>query len=216
MASNKEEAIEKIKSLTPDLIFMDIKLGKSNGFDVLDECKSFYKYVIFTTSYDKYAIKGYNYNVVHYLLKPIEEEQLAIALEKVSLCLNDSYYQEDISKIIFKISNLKSKKIFFPDKNVHHAIEIDSIIYIESAASYSNIYTINRTIKISKNLSYMQNLLSEYPEFIRVHRSYIINRNHIINFKRGVDSSLTVTNNYIIPISINEKDNLFKILGIKD
>lgn len=69
---------------------------------------------------------------------------------------------------------------------------------------------------MSKNLSNMHTLLSEYPEFIRVHKSYIVNSNHIYHVKRGIESNLTLTNGHIIPASILEKSNLFKILGIID
>lgn len=215
-ASSKAEAIEKIVSLNPDLLFLDIQLGKHNGFEILDECKGYYKYVVFTTCHEEFALKGYEYPVAHYLLKPIEEEQLLSAIEKVKFCLISPNSLDSINNSLFKIHNLKGKKIFFPDKNVHHAIEVDSIIMVESDSSYSNIFTLIRKIKISKNLSYMQNLLIDFEEFKRVHRGYIINTNHITNVKRGLDSHLTLTNGHVVPVSNNIKGDLFTFLGIKE
>lgn len=214
--NNKIDAIEKISALSPDLIFMDIQLEKSSGFDVLDECINSYKYVIFTTCHEEFALKGYKYNAVHYLLKPIDENMLKTAVEKVTFCMQNNSNSGNIENIVLKYSNLKKDKIYFPDKNVHHAIEIDSIIMIESDSSYSNIHTLNRTIKISKNLRFVESLLKEHKEFIRVHRCYIINSNHISHLKRGDNSLLSLTNGHSIPVSNLEKNNLFTLLGIKN
>lgn len=216
VAFNKNDAVEKIISINPDVLFLDIELGKHTGFEILDECAGYYKYVIITTSHEEYALKSYDYPVVHYLLKPISEDQLVKSIEKVKVCLRNRNSLNDITNAVFKIQNLKGRKIFFPDKNLHHSIEVDSIIMIESDSSYSNIITVNRKIKISKNLSFVQNLFSEFPEFKRIHRGYIININHIQNVKRGMDSHLTLTNGYTIPISINIKGELFTALGIKE
>jgi two-component system LytT family response regulator len=215
-ANNKIDAIEKISTLSPDLIFMDIQLEKNSGFDVLDECINSYKYVIFTTCHEEFALKGYKYNTVHYLLKPIDENMLETAVERVSFCMQNNSNIGNIENIVLKYSNLKGDKIFLPDKNVHHAIEIDSIIMIESDSSYSNIHTLNRRIKISKNLRYVEALLKNHNEFARVHRRYIVNINYISHLKRGMHSLLTLMNGHSIPISVNEKSNLFTLLGIKN
>lgn len=215
-ASNKVNAIEIIKKYTPDLVFMDIQLGKNSGFEVLDECDDYYKKVIFITSYNEFALKGYNYRAIYYLLKPFSEEALSIAISKTKIFFETAANLIDIRNAVFKINNLKSNKIFFPDKNVHHSIEVDSIIYIESDAAYSDIFTLTRNIKVSKNLSMMEKLLNNYSEFIRIHRSYLINKNHIINLKRGNESSVYLTNGYILPVSNNEKAELFTQLGIRE
>lgn len=215
-ATNKTDAIETIKRICPDLIFMDIQLGKNSGFEILDECANSFKNVIFTTSHDEFALKGYNYNVLHYLLKPISENDLAIAVEKAKILFNSSYNINEIRNALFKVNNLKSAKIFFPEKNIQHSIEVDSIIYIEGDAAYSDIVTLTRTIKVSKNLSMIQKILSNYHEFLRVHRSFIINKHHIQNLRRGNDSSLFLTNGFTIPIASTEKKILFTSLGIKE
>lgn len=215
-ATNKHDAIEVIKMHKPDILFMDIQLGKNSGFEILDECIDDFNSVIFTTSHDEFALKGYTYRVLHYLLKPIDETALQAAIEKAKKHFQEPFTLDELKNSIFKISNLKSKKIYFPDKNIHHSIEIDSIIYLGSDAAYTDIYTLSKNIKVSKNLSTMQDMLSEYPEFIRVHRSFVININHILNLKRGPSSTILLTNGFTVPISNSEKDYLFKILGIKE
>ena len=215
-ATNKNDAIKQIKKHSPDVLFMDIQLDKSTAFEILDECKNDYKYVIFTTSYDEFALKGYDYKAIHYLLKPIDDLQLAQAIEKLEFCLDDSTGSFDLKNTFFNVANLKSKKLFFPDKNIHQAIAIDAIIYLESDGAYTNLYTIDKTIKLSKNLGSIQHLLIDQPEFHRIHRSYLVNQNHIVNLKRGLESSLTMSNGHSVPISNNEKSNLFVALGIKE
>lgn len=215
-ASNKEDGIDILKKHNPDLVFLDIQLKDKSGFEILNECPNHYRYVVFTTSFENYAIQSYNYRVLHYLLKPIDPNSLQIAIDKARNSLSDAYNLEDIRNCVFKIFNFNTPKIFIPDKNIHHAIELDSIIYIQSSASYSNIFTIDRQLKASKNLNYMNKILENLPQFIRVHRSYLVNTNHIKNLKRGMSSTLQMTNNYLVPISNAEKSMLFTRLGIKE
>lgn len=215
-ATNKEEGIYLLKKHSPDLIFLDIELQDKTGFEILDECPNYYRYVVFTTSFEDYAIQSYNYRGLHYLLKPIDPNSLQIAIDKARTSFSDVYNLEDVRNCVFKVFNFNTQKIFIPDKNVHHAIELDSIIYIQSSASYSNIYTIDKHFKASRNLNYMNRILENQPQFIRVHRSYLVNINHIQNLKRGMSSTLQMTNNYLVPISNAEKSSLFTRLGIKE
>lgn len=215
-ATTKSEAINAISLHQPDLIFLDIQLGNNNGLDILEACKNMYKYVIFTTCHDEFALEGYKYNTVHYLLKPITQEELTKAIEKIPTFDSTIVQTENMKNMMFNIQHFKGQKLFFPDKNRYIATEVDSIMYITSEASYSNIHTIDRILKISKNLGFMENFLVNYPEFVRVHRSAIVNINYITSVKRGVDSQLTLYNGLQIPISLKEKSDLFTLLGIKE
>lgn len=103
-----------------------------------------------------------------------------------------------------------------PENNFQTAVDVDSIIYLESQGSYTKVYTLFKTITTSKNIGSMLETLDQYPEFIRVHRSYVINQNHILSLKRGEDSQVNLTNLHIVPISKSEKNHLFIKLGIKE
>lgn len=219
-ATNAEEAIEKIKELKPDLLFMDIKLGKDSGFTVLDQTKGFYKFVIFTTAYSEYSLTAFHYQTIHYLLKPIDIDMLDKAIDKAinffetkSNTLNPSF--DEINKLNLVLNNKNGKTIFVPEKNSWLAINTDQIIYIKAEASYSYIITLDKNIKVSKNLSAMEKMLEGQDHFFRVHRSYIINTLYIKSLKKGNDSSVELINGENIPISQNEKNDFFTKLGVK-
>ncbi len=218
-ASNAENAIEQINDLKPNLIFMDIKLGKDSGFNVLDACAGKYEFVIFTTAYTEYSLSAFNYQTIHYLLKPIDIDMLDKAMDKTF-----SYFKQkqtsnnsigEINNQNLNVNTKNSKTIFVPEKNNWLAIHTDQILYIKAEASYSIISTLERNIKVSKNLSAMEKLIENQDHFFRVHRSFIINKHFIKSLKKGNDSSVELINGDQIPISQNEKNDFFTKLGIK-
>lgn len=218
-ATNAEEAIEKIKELKPDVLFMDIKLGKDSGFTVLDQTKGFYKFVIFTTAYSEYSLSAFNYQTLHYLLKPIDIDMLDKAVDKVinffEATSNTVNPYDEINKLNLILNNKNGKTIFVPEKNSWLAINTDQILYVKAEASYSYINTLVKNIKVSKNLSAMEKMLEGQDHFFRVHRSYIINTLYIKSLKKGNDSSIELINGENIPISQNEKNDFFTKLGVK-
>jgi two-component system LytT family response regulator len=219
-ATSMEEAIPKIKELSPDLLFMDIKLGKNSGFDVLEQTQGYYEFVIFTTAYSEFALNAFNYQTINYLLKPIDPDILESAIERVT-----KYFENKptISNLESEVSTVKSridhqhtgKTIFLPEKNSWIAVNTGLILYIKAEASYSYVVLSDRKIKVSKNLSAMEKLIDDDDMFFRVHRSFIINTHCIKSIKKGNESSVELINDEIIPISINEKNNFFTRIGVK-
>ena len=138
-ATNAEEAIEKIKELKPDVLFMDIKLGKDSGFTVLDQTKGFYKFVIFTTAYSEYSLSAFNYQTLHYLLKPIDIDMLDKAVDKVinffEATSNTVNPYDEINKLNLILNNKNGKTIFVPEKNSWLAINTDQILYVKAESS---------------------------------------------------------------------------------
>lgn len=210
-ASNERDATIEILEHNPDIIFMDINLGNGSGFQVLENCKKSYKFVVFTTAYSEYSIKSYSYNTLHYLLKPYKLEVVNEAINKARYFLE----QTNISSSILK-NGLSKKIIFLPDKNKYIPIEIDKIIYIEAKSSYSIIHLENENFQVSKPLGKILEMTNENKDIARIHKSYAININAISQVKRGLNSSIELKNNITLPISIQEKDELFRLLGIKN
>ncbi len=198
---------------------MDIKLGKDSGFTVLDQTKGFYKFVIFTTAYSEYSLSAFNYQTLHYLLKPIDIDMLDKAVDKVinffEATSNTVNPYDEINKLNLILNNKNGKTIFVPEKNSWLAINTDQILYVKAEASYSYINTLVKNIKVSKNLSAMEKMLEGQDHFFRVHRSYIINTLYIKSLKKGNDSSIELINGENIPISQNEKNVFFTKLGVK-
>lgn len=218
-STNKDDAINKINHYKPDLLFMDINLGKHSGFEVLDACKGNYKFVIFTTAYNEYLLKSFDYPTIHYLLKPIKKENLIQAINKIkSNFETTNVIENDLQKLKDSTNdNFKKGKFYYPHKGSWKFVETNDIIYIESENSYSNIFTNHDTIKVSKNLSKMLFELSDISEencFLRIHKQYIININYIVEIKKGLKSSVLLNNKLEFPISIKQKSHVFSVLGV--
>jgi len=174
-AKNGKEAIEKISQLQPQLLLLDIQMPGMTGFDVLRLMDAGKPAVIFITAYDDYAVQAFEVSAVDYLLKPISEDRLQQALNKV-LTLTQQNWDEQIVRVLL---NLKQKQ-YIHRLAVRHArkiqiINVDEILYIHSEHRLINIYNDNnQRFWTNENLSQLEKRLD--PDcFMRVHRSTIIN-----------------------------------------
>jgi two-component system LytT family response regulator len=213
-ANNMDEAVSLIKINKPDIVFMDIQMGKHSGFEILNECKNFFNFVVFTTSHKEFALDAYKYNVLNYLLKPLEPLKLEQCFVKYTDLVGNKTISSDLEKSLLKVLNLKNEKLFLYENNEQHAIDLDCLLYVESNGSYTLYHTLDKVITLSKNLSYAANLLERHAQFIRIHRFYIVNKHHITNIKKGIQCSVILNGNIEIPISLQEKSSLFKLLGV--
>jgi two-component system, LytTR family, response regulator len=217
-AENYTDAIEMINRLKPDLLFCDLQIGNKLGFDVLDACIGNYEFVIFTTAYDKFALKAHEYDTISYLLKPIDQHHLALSIHKVINYLTKTQNENNtISTSVTTMDNspkVKNKKLFVYTDQTFQAINIEHILYLQAETSSTIIVTIDSKFKISKRLAYYEDLLIPFVNFVRIHKSYIINADKIIKATKGLKPSITLENNIEIPISVLQKSNVFLQLGI--
>lgn len=170
---NGFEGVKMINELKPDLVFLDIQMPKITGFEML-ELLDHKPEIIFTTAYDQYALKAFEFNAADYLLKPFSKDRLAAALDKV---IERFQKQESPGEIIDSIINFPKgeflDRVVVKDRHKINIIPVDKIRYIESMDDYVMIYTKEgRHIK-QKTMKYFENSLNP-NEFIRIHRSYIV------------------------------------------
>ncbi|MCX6170261.1 MAG: LytTR family DNA-binding domain-containing protein [Ignavibacteriales bacterium] len=165
-ASNNIEAKKLIDNLNPDLIFLDIQMPGRTGFELLTEIQTDAK-IIFVTAYDEYAIRAFEVNAQDYLLKPVNKERLALAIEHLKL-------EGEIQNTPFKKLEYNDN-VFLMVNNTYQFIKVSSIIVITSAGNYSEILT-NTKLK-GLVLKSMKEWESRLPNnfFIRIHRNAIIN-----------------------------------------
>lgn len=214
ISSTKEDAINQIKFFKPNTIFMDINLGHDTGFDVLDECNGFFQNVIFTTAYDEYALKSYEYNAVHYVLKPITMSNLKIAVDKIIAINKTNELVNNTTNIKPNIESTKTDSFFYYENKQWKTMHIPEVMYVRGESSYSSIYTENLNVKLSKNLKTVSENFLNHPNFIRIHKSYLVNTNFIKTIRKGLQPKVILSNDIELPISLLEKDKLFKLLGI--
>ncbi len=165
-ADNVGDAKVLIDRLSPDLIFLDIQMPGKSGFDLLSEVKTEAE-IIFVTAYDEYAIKAFEVNAQDYLLKPVNKERLALAIEH--LASDDGPPLEYFRKINY------DDNIFLMINNNYQFVKVSSIIKITAAGNYSEIQTNGKAKGLV--LKSMKEWVSRLPanNFIRIHRNAIIN-----------------------------------------
>jgi len=166
VCSNAMEAFEALQSHAVDVIFLDIKMPIVTGIDFLKSLKN-PPMVIFTTAYNKYAMDGYELNVVDYLLKPIAMHRLLQAAEKVAERLSvkaDASVAEKRPDLTF---------MFVKHENKLVKINFENILYIEGMQNFVRIYTPEKSYMITQTMKSMEEILPA-ASFIRVHKSYII------------------------------------------
>lgn len=170
--SNGEEAVLLIDKLEPDLIYLDIQMPLLNGFQVIQKIIHIPK-IIFTTAYDRFALKAFEVNAIDYLLKPYTEERFRQATVK---CLNTAGWRD----IVQLSDHLQNETEFYSRLLIEHlgkliAIQVTDIIHIEASGDYSKIHTnAPHPYLSSYGISKLEQKLSP-KQFIRIHRSEIIN-----------------------------------------
>jgi two-component system, LytTR family, response regulator len=167
-ASNVNEGIEKIDSLCPDLIFLDIQMPGKSGFDLLQEVDKA-PYVIFTTAYDEFAIKAFEVNALDYLLKPIEPKRLADAIHKIKLA------EEKTEQILGNREMLTEQdQVFVKDGEKCWFVKLSEIRLFESVGNYARVFFGPNKPLILKSLNALEERLDP-KVFFRANRKHIVN-----------------------------------------
>src|ERR1700754_2386821 len=171
-AANAAEGVEKIDSLNPDLIFLDIQMPGKTGFDMLAELERAPN-VIFTTAYDEYALKAFEVNALDYLLKPVEPKRLADAIQK--LHLQDDREVPNGGTINVNRSILyEHDQVFVKDGERCWFVKLNEIRLFESVGNYAKVYFAGNKPLILKSLNALEERLDE-KMFFRANRKHIVN-----------------------------------------
>lgn len=169
-ATNGEEAIEKIHELRPELVFLDIQMPGKNGFEVLEALdQSLAPDVIFTTAYDEYALKAFDFDAIDYLLKPIDEQRLDHAIKK----LEEDNKSEESTGPRPKVFS-ENDQVFVKDGSKYWFIRLNEVRLFESIGNYVRIYFENHKPLILRSLNALEERLDSQV-FFRANRKHIIN-----------------------------------------
>jgi len=202
LAAISEDAIYALDVLQKqkiDLIFLDINSPKLKAFDFIKTLKN-PPPIIITTAYHEYALQGYEYNVVDYLMKPIEFTRFLVAVNKLKPS-NETNNVQSVNQEIerdYMFFNISKKKV---------KVYLDDVLYIESLKDYIRVVTLKKTILTKFQLSQIEELLPK-PNFIRIHRSFIVARNKI----EAVSATDVEINNMQIPIGRSYKELVQSII----
>ena len=184
-AVNADDAINKISELTPDLIFLDIQMPGKNGFELLEELDSV-PTVVFTTAYDEYALKAFEYNAMDYLLKPIEPKRLEDTVKK----LIEKNRKESLQG--FESPVLKENdQVFVKDGDRCWFVKLTNVRLFESEGNYVRLYFEDNKPLILRTLNYLDERLDS-KTFFRANRKHIINLKWIESIEPWLNGGLLV------------------------
>lgn len=201
-AKNGIEAVEKINQLQPDVIFLDIEMPGLNGFELLERLDKI-PIVIFCTAFDHYSLKAFETNSIDYLLKPVRLERLEQTVEKLSSFKNNlssatimsvlkEFYSQKEEKRMTSITVKKGDKLIF--------IKLDEVTHFEADEKYVTVHTSKENHLIEQSLSQLEMKLPE--NFLRVHRSVIVNMNQVLEVQKYFNSR------FVITLNNNRKTNI--------
>jgi two-component system, LytTR family, response regulator len=208
---NGFEAVKMIGKEKPDLIFLDIQMPKLNGFEML-ELLDDPPVVIFTTAYNQYAIKAFEVNAVDYLLKPYSEDRLKEAVERGRDKIRSTVKEQRVS-LPSTIDGSYIDRIAVKDGQNIFLIPVEKINYLEAQADYVMVYTVERKYLKQKTMKYYEENLNP-KDFIRIHRSYIVNLKEIkqIDLLEKETYQVTLTDKKKLPLSKSGYDKLKELL----
>lgn len=214
-ADGYRTGIETIRKYKPDVIFLDIQMPDGSGFKMLEDIGDIDFEVIFSTAYDQYAIKAIKYSALDYLLKPINPEDLINSMEKLEAKMQKGKDNTNVKFLLdtIKSPHLDTKKIVLSTSEGMHIIDIDNIIRCESEDYYTKFFLKEgKTIMVSRTLKENEELLSEF-NFIRPHKSHLINLKYVKSFLRMDGGSIVMIDGSYVPVSRRKREQILDIIN---
>ena len=215
-ASDVESANRVINETSPDLLFLDIEMPFGNAFDLLDKLKPISFEVIFVTAFNDYALKALKYSALDYLLKPVNIEELKLAVERAIQRIQVKNINETLNNLLYNLQKPQPtmQKLALPSAEGLIFIHLDKIVRCEASGAYTIIYTRKgEKITTSRNIKDYEDLLPA-GMFFRVHNSHIVNLNCIKKYYRGRGGYIEMEDGATIEVATRRKDGFLKSFGI--
>lgn len=212
--TNSKEGLTKIKELQPDIIFLDIEMPFMNGFELLEAVGTLNFQVVFVTAYDQFAIKAFKFSALDYILKPVDARELQTAVGKAERSAKID--KEQLQMVMQQLSaddRQLPDKIALPYQNGVIFTELTKVIYCEADDNYTQFVLVDgKQYIVAKTLGSIQEILED-RNFLRVHRQYLVNLDHIVKYVKGEGNYLVMPDQKKIPVARNKKERLIKKFG---
>ncbi len=207
-ATSVSQGIELIKKYCPELVFLDIELGDQTGFDLLSALDEITFKLIFTTGHHKYAIEAFKFNAIHYLLKPVQDDELEEALSRISLKSYNSYTStKNIKSLLEELKHDRMKKLSLPTEAGIRYVNPADIIYIQADGSYSIVKLVDgSSILLSRLLKDFEMLLGN-SGFYRISKSFLINMQLVSMYRRLDGGTIEMMDGTLIPVPRRKKED---------
>lgn len=214
ICSTVDDGIKRINELQPQLVFLDVMMPPKTAFDLLSVFPSVNFEIIFTTSYQEFALQAIKLSAVDYLLKPFDEEQLIPAIKKFEerMVLKNSYRHVELLMSNIKTSNLEETKIALPTQTGYVFAKINEIVHCTSDNSYTTFNFIDKSkLMVSKSLKECEELLLPY-HFFRIHSRHLINMAYIKEYIKGEGGQVRMTDGCMVDVSRQRKEEFLNQL----
>lgn len=204
-AASVKEGLELLAQTQPDVVFLDVEMPFGNAFDLLDQLPERSFETVFVTAYNSYALEALNNHAAYYLMKPINIDELIKSVSYVTEIKEKENALED--RILMSKLNKAEGKITLPQQDGFQVLNISEILYCKADDNYTEIYLENKKLLVSKTLKYFEEALTDYP-FARIHKSYLVNVNEVIKYRKGKGGSVIVSNGKELLVSASRKKQL--------
>jgi len=209
--TDANDAIEMIKSHSPDLIFLDIAMPVKNGFELLKELKVANFEVIFVTAHNQFMIEAFHFSAIDYLLKPVEDNLLVDAVNRAKKRIAEKSGAKNIETFLHNLNHKQSPqkmRLCIPSLKGFQVIELDDILYAESSGNYTNLYFLNKPVVCTSKPMHEYEKLLEDAGFVRIHKSILVNLLHVKEYLRGEGGSVILSNGKEVEVARRKKDLL--------
>jgi two-component system LytT family response regulator len=211
-ANSIETALELIKNINPDLVFLDIEIGGGNAFNLLDSLKPIKFDIIFVTAYDSYLLKAIKYSALDYLFKPLNIKELIVAVNK---SVDKIHKQKIFDRNELLLQNLSTPKslstIALPTAFGFHFVSVQNIIRCEAKGSYTILFVNDKkSYTASKTLKEFEELLPA-DIFFRAHHSHLVNLNFVQKYHKGKGGIIEMIDKSMIPLAARRKNEFIKL-----
>ena len=211
-AGNGAAAVAAINELRPDVVFLDVQMPELTGFDVLERLESI-PLVVFSTAYDQYALQAFEVHSVDYLLKPVDPERLALAVEKVTRLAGspDGDIEKRLRQALEALEGRYKNRLQVKVGDSIKLIPVAEVVLLRASDKYVEVHTEDGSYLVSDSLSKLE---SELPpdDFVRVHRSAIVNVDRIDEISRTFSGSYAIRmkgrDKILVPVSRRYKNRL--------
>ncbi|ERM81202.1 hypothetical protein P872_20410 [Rhodonellum psychrophilum GCM71 = DSM 17998] len=204
-----EEALDQLANLELDLLFLDVEMPGMNGFEFLEQMGTIPYDVIFTTAHSQYAVKAFKYHAFSYLMKPIDDKELAEVIhqwEKGKVKSNDQVNNIKSLLTQMKSEGILKSKIALPVYDGYEFLEVDDITYCQSDNNYATFYLKDGSkMLISKTLKEVEKILEKHM-FLRIHQSFLINPKYLKKYQRTDGGYVIMEDGTSIRVSNQKKE----------
>ena len=204
-AATIEQGLDLVEKVAPDLVFLDVEMPFGNAFDFLDQLPDRTFETVFVTAYNQYAMEALNNHAAYYLMKPINIDELIKAVSYVRETKEKEDALED--KILSPKLKKVDGKITLPQQDGFQVLNVADILFCKADDNYTEIYLDNKKLLVSKTLKYFEEALSDFT-FARIHKSYLVNVNEVVKYKKGKGGSVVISNGKELLVSASKKKQL--------